>query len=105
MFTQRNTVFPKVQHLRDEAARRAALFKIKPLAKAVSKAVLIKWLKVHPVEAEVDTDFLKNAANETYILIKAQAAEATVAERETLLNKNWTNCDPWLRLYHASIDD
>jgi hypothetical protein len=48
----RAIILLKVVHLRKEAARRAAMFKIKPLRKAAAKNELLGWLRLNPI---VDT--------------------------------------------------
>jgi hypothetical protein len=103
-FSQKGIVLPKLQHLKDEAARRASLFGIKPMPKSSTKTALLNWLKLHPVAEERDVSFLHDEAAKVYTLIRSQTAEAAEASKAVLANKNWT-LEAHLRLYHCCIDD
>ena len=104
-FPQRALVLPKVSHLKDEVGRRAGILGIKPLRKSAKKADLINWLKLHPVTDKIDVEWLHYEANKTYSLIKQQGLEVEAAERDGLVNRNWTSPEPFLRLYHCACDD
>jgi hypothetical protein len=100
----RANVLPKVVHLRSEAARRAALYKIKPLRKAAAKNELIAWLKLNPITDAGDIEFLLNEAGRTYRMILSKEDEAADAAKAALQTRNWT-LGAHLRLYCAAMSN
>ena len=103
-FHHKSSVLPKLHHLAEEAARRATLFKIKPMRKAVRRNELIHWLKLHAIVDPMDQTFLADEVNQTYKAIKLQLDEASAADRLAMGNRNWVSSN-WLRLYCCAIDD
>jgi hypothetical protein len=104
-FPQKALFFPMVKHLKEEALRRARLFKIKPLKKSASKSELTDWLKLHPINNDLDEAFLRFEAGRTYQMILKQAEESEVVERERLASRNWGDHRPWMRFYHVATSD
>jgi hypothetical protein len=99
------TMLPARKHLVDECLRRAAKHKIRPIKKSSKTAELLSWMKLHAVVDMVDLAFIRRECKKIYTLLKDQADEVAMVEKERTLVKNWTSMEPWLRLYHAAAQD
>jgi hypothetical protein len=88
--SSRASILLKVVHLRKEAARRAALFKIKPIRKAAAKNELFGWLRLNPIVDKEDVEFLLKEAGKTYRLMLVKESEADEAAKAALLTRNWS---------------
>jgi hypothetical protein len=105
-FPQKTLFFPTVKVLKEEAQRRATLFKLKkPLKKSANRTELVDWLKCHEITDPLDEAFLRFEANKTYQMIMKQAEEAAAVSRERLASRNWNSQEPWMRFYHCVTDD
>jgi hypothetical protein len=102
---QKKLYYPIVNHLKDEAARRAKVFNIKPLKKSANKPELMQWLKDHPVSNSLDENFLRFEAGKTYRMIQRLAEEAQALELVRQASRSWTDHFPWMRFYHCIADD
>jgi hypothetical protein len=103
-FPHKGTVLPKLNHLQEEAVRRAVLFKLRPIRKAARRNELIIFLKENPIRDPIDIKFVSDEINKTYKAIKLHLEEATAVERSAMNNRNWITSN-WLRLYCCACDD
>ena len=95
---------PNAQHLKDEVVRRARQLRSNPVPAPTywSKKRCYAWLMNNPIADIPDTQWVRATEEALYKALLAAASERETTDRE---NKNWTNDDPWLRLYIAMVQD
>ena len=81
------------EHTKDKVPPRPAQWPLKKV---------LKWLEEHPIEDELDREYLFKVIDDG--LKNAKAANAQRANENAQFNKSWHGPEPILRLIHTLID-
>jgi hypothetical protein len=105
--THLNKAFaPKVPLMKAEMKRRAEKMGFMKFRKSsVLKPEAMQWLKMNPVNDPRDIEWLMKTEKELYKTLLEAVKESQAAEKEKLINSNWTGNLPWLRLYCCMTHD